>query len=316
MTKPLASVSVRDFQSIPDAQVELGSFTVLVGPSSSGKSAFLRAVRACVRNTFSPANVRTGAKKSEVTLTFSDGVKVTIERGKSLSSYTLGSESFTKSARSVPPEVEAALSFPLLGGVDSTFSFQFDRPFLLAETGSVVGQVVGSLTNASLLASAVREANRRRQEAVITQRLREGDLVSLGARLETYRDLPQELSRVESLEASLARVEELDGRREAIQRQVQSYRREEQSSSAPPTPPVDLSEALSAVESQVALRSSIIRLLTDLRTEIRAVRTAKEAVEKSQKSVQESESAVADRLRAWGECPTCGQAIPQVEHVH
>lgn len=40
------SIRVQGFQSLYDVSLDLGGFTVIVGPSSSGKSAFIRSVKA------------------------------------------------------------------------------------------------------------------------------------------------------------------------------------------------------------------------------------------------------------------------------
>lgn len=42
MTQPLSSIRVKNFRSLGDAEVDLGPFTVLVGPNGSGKTNLLR----------------------------------------------------------------------------------------------------------------------------------------------------------------------------------------------------------------------------------------------------------------------------------
>lgn len=156
----LKRISVKNFQSIPEADVEIGSFTVFTGPSSSGKSAFMRAAAALARNDFTPTQVRQGTRTTTVSMEFEDHT-VAAERGKSKSTYMLDDEKFTKAGRAVPEQVQEALRMPLVGGVEATFSTQFDKPFLIAEPGALAATVLGSLTNVSVLHSAIKEAIRR-----------------------------------------------------------------------------------------------------------------------------------------------------------
>src|SRR5690242_17213241 len=95
---------VTNFQSIAAADITLGQFTVIVGPSNSGKSALLRALRAVVRNVNSPSAVRAGQSMFTCQIDFDQseytGKTVTIERGKSQSTYRVitaqGEDVFTK----------------------------------------------------------------------------------------------------------------------------------------------------------------------------------------------------------------------------
>lgn len=161
---PLHRIDVKDFQSIASASVELGlregggGITTIVGPSSTGKSALLRAMRMLARNGAS-IPVRAGAKVTQVGVVVDDKT-VTIERGPGKSTYAIGDEVYSKAGVTVPEEVAAALRLRA-DTPDPHFSFQFDRPYLLAETGSVVSELLGKLTTANVLRSAVREGARR-----------------------------------------------------------------------------------------------------------------------------------------------------------
>ena len=122
----IENISVQDFQSIEFGKVDLGKFTVFTGPSSSGKSAFLRALHGLTRNSFNPSQVRLG--QSVTTVSDVDGRKVEAVRGKSKSTYKLDDEEYTKAGRAVPEDVEAVLSMPLVADLESSFATQFDKP--------------------------------------------------------------------------------------------------------------------------------------------------------------------------------------------
>jgi DNA repair ATPase RecN len=212
VTDYVDQLKVSNFQSIASADVTLDGFTVLEGPSNSGKSAFLRATRAVVRNVNNPSVVRQGTKSLSVEAVF--GLQhVMVERGKSLSTYRMVAEDdgieemFTKSGTQVPTDVAEVLRMPLIAGTDANFSFQFDKPFLLSETGSTVAAVLGTLTNVALLYEAVREANRRRTEASSVLKVRDRDIATLTERLETFADLPEEYALLQEVSAQLEELQ-------------------------------------------------------------------------------------------------------------
>lgn len=181
----LDKIEVVDFQSIASGEVELGKFTVFTGPSSSGKSAFLRATHGIARNSFVPAQVRQGAKECRVRLSV-DGHEVESIRGKSKSSYRLDGEDFSKVGRTVPPEVEEVLKVGEVADLETTFSTQFDKPFLIDEPGSVAARVLGSLTNVSVLHDGLRETNRRSLSLRGLLKTRRSDLEDKEKELEEY----------------------------------------------------------------------------------------------------------------------------------
>ena len=169
----IESVLIKDFQSIEDVEIEFApGFNVLVGPSNSGKSAVLRALRGAIRNEIAPSFVRNGTRKATIFIDFGDH-SVSAERGKSLSTYHLDTQEFTKCGKDVPHPILDVLQMNLVNDQDLHFQFQFDSPFLLSTSGSTIAQVIGTLTNVTLLFHAVQEANRRylRASSELTIRL-------------------------------------------------------------------------------------------------------------------------------------------------
>lgn len=180
----LAKVVVNDFQSVEKAELELGQITTIVGPSSTGKSALLRALNLLFRNSSSvPVRAQSKSKTTNVLANF-NGTDVSVERGKSLSNYTLGEEKYTKSGVKVPEEVSKFLNLYSVSP-DLHFAFQFDKPYLLDETGSTVSSVLGALTQASVLRGAAKEGNRRALEARRLVTTRTDDVAGIEAQLET-----------------------------------------------------------------------------------------------------------------------------------
>ena len=206
----IENISVQDFQSIEFGKVDLGKFTVFTGPSSSGKSAFLRALHGLTRNSFNPSQVRLGQSVTTVSAIV-DGRKVEAVRGKSKSTYKLDDEEYTKAGRAVPEDVEAVLSMPLVADLESSFATQFDKPYLIADPGSTGAKVLGTLTNVSVLHDGMREANRRKLSINAEIKVRKADLEKDNEEVEQYADLT-------SLEESISKAEDALIRIQYIQR--------------------------------------------------------------------------------------------------
>ena len=202
----IENISVQDFQSIESGKVDLGKFTVFTGPSSSGKSAFLRALHGLTRNSFNPSQVRLGQSVTTVSATV-DGRKVEAVRGKSKSTYKLDEEEYTKAGRAVPEDVETVLSMPLVADLESSFATQFDKPYLIADPGSTGAKVLGTLTNVSVLHDGMREANRRKLSINAEIKVRKADLEADNAEVEQYLDLPILEESISKAEDALIRIQ-------------------------------------------------------------------------------------------------------------
>lgn len=311
----LKSVRVRNFQSIEDISTDFAKFTVLVGPSSSGKSAFLRGIKTCLRNSFVPSNVRSGTTKSIVDVQFTDGIDVSIERGKSLSTYRLGSqaEAFTKSARTIPDDVAKALKVPLISDVDLTFSFQFDKPFLVSESGFTAAQVIGSLTNVSLLHAAIRETNRRVQESSSLLKVRQSDLVSLTDTLQSFRDLPEMKTRLEQAQLRFDAVRPLESRMAALKSSLEAVRNAETALAR--LKPVQVPQvSIKSLDDQSKRLSRLTNLISVLDSTQSVISQKSNAVFKLEEEILSLENAYNYRLEALGTCPLCGQEVTHAGH--
>lgn len=163
----IAQVNLVGFQSLERLGLDLDRLTVISGPSGSGKSAFVRALRAALGNTRGTFFIREGASETQVSLVFLDGVGSTADplaeeltyvkrlSGKSGTvEYLIGSESHT-AVGSGPVEavLEQTRIDPDLQVVD-----QFAPPYLLASSPSEVARAFGALTRADVIQAAVTKA--------------------------------------------------------------------------------------------------------------------------------------------------------------
>ena len=313
-------LKVANFQSLAEADIELGGLTVIVGPSNSGKSALLRALKAVVRNVNSPSAVRVGKTTFTSEIEFS-GNAVAIERGKSQSTYRTwkpdGSEDvYTKSGRSVPEEVQTLLGLPDPDGPDLTFSSQIDPPFLLSETGTTAAKMLGDLTNVSKLHAAAKEANRRRLEASRLAEVRKKDFAAVSERMHTefsdlrehaaaLRDARDRLDAVsasvleaEKVEALLSDLHLLDSAEEDLRTRLGEL-----------PEPADIEALAEKAGELMGMRHALIDLISDFSkcadVEERLAAEAQAAAEAEEKLGEEYHALLVEA----GTCPTCNQKV-------
>lgn len=219
----LQSLAVKNFQSLSDISLTLAPFTVIVGPSSSGKSALVRSLHALTHNRRGTDFISTGERTATITATTERGT-VSLTRAtapgdanayvivpdyspEDIGIVTDGSpesaqpqtQRFTKLGGSVPEEVTQ-----FLGIVPNSESFaaQHDKPYLLDESASAVASTLGALTNVNVVFEAAREANRQKTGHSSTLRTRATDLDAIRQRIPEYQALSAQT-------AAITRAEEL-----------------------------------------------------------------------------------------------------------
>lgn len=156
---PLKTIRVQDFQVHEDTTLELGGLVILTGPGDAGKSAILRAMRATFLNEGHDEDIRHGAKKAIVTLTFGDGIVIEWwkEQGKGGCYRAFGKE-YTKTGGEVPEEIATYLGIGQIVVGDDTLtpqlSDQHDAPFIIHETGSKRARILGKATRLDVVVTA------------------------------------------------------------------------------------------------------------------------------------------------------------------
>ena len=211
----LSKIEVNDFQSIEKTSLEFkerpsgGSITTIVGASSAGKSALLRAANLWARNS-SSVPVRIQSKKN-ATVKISGVVgehTVSVERGKSLSTYKIDDTTYSKAGTVAPEAVQKTLNL-FSSSPELHFAFQFDPPYLLSETGTTISSVLGYLTQASVLRDAMKEGNRRSLAAKRLVSTRREDVQRISTQIEVdYSNLDKESKTLESTGALLQTLNE------------------------------------------------------------------------------------------------------------
>lgn len=310
----IESIKATNFQSLQNVELDFGKLTVIVGASSSGKSALTRAMKAVTSNSLDSDNITKGSKYAAVSLK-TENATVTIERETGGSSaYKVakpGSEesSYLKLNRQVPTEVTEVLGIsPSTKEVESiNFAGQFDAPYLLRDGASAVARILGELTNVSTIFAAVREASRLAKNASGLVNLRKKDQAKFLDQIANYGNVSAQARAVTSaehklvdamkLEAELTRLRELTTLAESASASLSAIK---EISELPDT------SALLIAQSR----------LNSFKTTLRDAVVARQQIAKQDTSIEQAESAILsaeqelhNTLAAAGKCPTCNQEI-------
>jgi DNA repair ATPase RecN len=312
----LTRIDIADFQSLRKATIPVGRLSVVTGPSNSGKSALRRAAELVARNARGTGYIRRGASRCAVVLTFAEAgreYRVAIRRTATgrggdmhrISADGAGPQEYTKLGGQVPEDVARLLR---LGPLN--FFGQHDGPYLLGSSGTEVAQVLGDLTNVSLVFRAAQEAGRRRKGF-------DRDIKTAAARLEALRGQEDEfeglddqlaaLGKAEAAaavlaqdEARLARLADLIARLEdAEQAQVQAAK-----ALAAAEPP-----DLTRLDRGLARYKRLGALISELEAAEGAVRRWGGEAGQAAEREAGAHRALHDALAAAGQCPLCGQAV-------
>lgn len=310
----IESLKATNFQSLQDVEVEFGKFTVIVGASSSGKSALTRAMKAVTSNSLNSDNITKGSKHSAVSLK-TENATVTIEReigGSSAYKVTrTGSKesSYLKLNRQVPTEVTEVLGIsPSTQEVSSiNFAGQFDAPYLLKEGSSSVARILGELTNVSTIFAAVREASRRAKNASGIVNLRKKDQSKLLNQIGDYSNVGIQAKAVASAEQKLSETNQLDVKIRKLQELLGTATAASDALSGIKEIP-DLPDTASLLEAQSRLNSfkAVLREVVQARQQIEKQQTS---MDQAQSDILSAEQELHDTLAAAGRCPTCDQEI-------
>lgn len=308
MASVLTDFNIRNFQSLRKVDLSLGKLTVIVGPSSSGKSAVVRALRTLTSNSRGGSFITHGARKTLIQAVLAAGEVVFIREG-SGSSYRLArsgqpQQVHTKLAGGVPEAVSGLL------GLSEALQIagQFDKPFLLDASGGEVARVLGELTNVSVIFEAARESNKRKLNANATLKIRQSDLNVILVKLEEFRELPAQIKKLNEAEDLLAEAKSLNNKVSALSHTISLIEHSEQILNSLPSSSLAVPDltALEEARDRLARFKSLIRSVSAFKNEEFQMRSV---VENETQTVLYLENGMHEILVKAGICPTCRQRI-------
>jgi DNA repair exonuclease SbcCD ATPase subunit len=239
--KRFKALIIENFQSHERTEITFSEgLNVFVGPSDSGKSAILRALRWVLYNQPRGSDfIRTGASRCRVTLTLSDGTQIVRERSSSVNRYLIrdpqGKERvFEGFGSDVPGEVlEAHGMVPLQLDEDRELTVQIGQqlegPFLLSESGGTRAKSIGRISGAHLLDVAQNQT--AKDQRAVSSRIKfvEEAMKRREEELKPYEVLPrlrQQLDRAAALSEEAGRKKELLRRLRELKERWENCRNE------------------------------------------------------------------------------------------
>ncbi len=223
----IETITIRNFQSIQDLTLDLAPLVVIVGPSSSGKSALIRALDTLIQNRRGTSFITHGERVASITatVTSSDPLRsgtLTLTRStqQAPNAYTIlpsdeahplyPKAEFTKLNGETPEPVSQFLGIAP-GTASLVIASQFDKPYLLDASGSEVARTLGSLTNANIILNGARESNRQKIQSAQTLRTRAADLEAITARIPEFKSLAAQRLALERSETLLDNARSIQG---------------------------------------------------------------------------------------------------------
>jgi len=197
------SVRVRDFQSIGDVTIEVNGLTIITGPNNSGKTALIRAIFGAFTNTRGTSFVRSGKDSSKVDLSFSDGHKLSWEKGPKVNRYELDGTTLERVGSGAPEDVKKLGVYPIEAtGADlwPQFAHQFvGQIFLLDKPGSVLAEAIANIDKVGVLNEALRLSQSDRRSAASDLKVRTADTTRFELELQKFDGLDDLASKVRAL---------------------------------------------------------------------------------------------------------------------
>lgn len=210
---------IENFQSHEQTEICFSPhLNVLVGPSDSGKSAILRALRWVLFNTPRGNDfVQTGKKQCKVSLTLSNGTEIVRMRGTSVNRYILRvpeeeEQVFEGFGNTIPQEIVDAYQIrPItLDQRDIVIHYgsQLESPFLLFESPGNKAKIVGRVSGAHLIDVALKNAGVDRHAVLQETRYLAQQEEHWLERLAPYQELDQVETKLISAEVAFHKAEQ------------------------------------------------------------------------------------------------------------
>lgn len=229
----ITAISIEGFQSHVDSALNLCSgLNVITGPSDSGKTAVIRAVRWLAFNEpQGEAFVNEAIGEAIVKLTLDSGQMITKRRRKGKTSYLLQineeDEGSLYEKSEVPEEVKSWLQIEKqhFGDFEAAlnFSFQLDPPFLISETASAGAKVMGKLAGTESVDLAIKGISKDTYGARQERTNAEKDIERIAGSMLAYSHIDDAKEAVDLAEMLLEQIEASNTKCEGLKDNRNNY---------------------------------------------------------------------------------------------
>ncbi|KMQ17884.1 AAA family ATPase [Bacillus mycoides] len=234
MLANINEIFVEGFQSHTNSHFNLGNgLNVITGPSDSGKTSIIRAVRWVAFNEpQGEAFVNESVGHATVAIHLDSGITISKHRRKGKTSYRIqtdpGDEGSVFEKSEVPEEVKQLLGITKQTFGDFVtvlnFAFQLEAPFLISETPSSGAKVLGKLAGTEAVDLAVKSVSKDTYAARQERLLAEKEIERLAGNLLEYLDVDDKVQQLKTAESLMEHVEELYKKKEVLlQLQTQQH---------------------------------------------------------------------------------------------
>lgn len=219
-------VAIRNYRSIVKADLKLGRITIVIGPSDTGKSNLVRALRDWSYNCTSKTMITKGKTTARIAVAIGDATKVIFERclrgtKRGSARYVVRDgethevQSYEKIGRTVPHEVTAITGvFPVT--IDDLalriqVAEQAEPWFLLSNppwTAGQVSRVVGKISGLDALIAANRDLINRRTTFEREEKRSVRAAQDLEVELKQFDTVAKQRSLMATAEGTMERVQE------------------------------------------------------------------------------------------------------------
>jgi DNA repair ATPase RecN len=186
----MLQVSIKNFQSIEEAEIEVNGFTVIVGKSNQGKSAVCRAIAGSLYGISGTGFVSEGAQYSEVE-TRTPEHSIQWKKGTKTNQFIIDGKLFDKVGRELPKEIqEFGFREVVVDNkvINVQYSDQFNPIFLLNDSGSgsTLATLLTEVTRLGRINKAMTLCSRDLKRAASTLQVKTEELANATSSLESF----------------------------------------------------------------------------------------------------------------------------------
>ncbi len=217
----IKNITIENFQSHSYTSLDLDkNVNVIIGPSDSGKTAVIRALKWVFFNEPSGTDIiKKGESEAKVTVNLSNDFTIVRGRGKSKNYYEIISpngdlERYEGFGVNVPEEVLEISGIDKIDlGNNNKLSLnlaeQLESPFLITDSPSVKANAVGKLAGVDKIDKALNKLSKDIYEVNFEKRSLEKELDNQKKLLEEFSFLKEEKEKIDRLQIIFNRTEEL-----------------------------------------------------------------------------------------------------------
>ncbi|ADL12987.1 AAA family ATPase [Acetohalobium arabaticum] len=217
----IEEIRIENFQSHKDTVLKLADgLNLITGPSDSGKTAVIRALRWVLYNEpLGDDFIRVGARRCRVGILLTNGYRVIRERSKKENRYLVvepdgSQEIYTGFGTKVPAEVKdlhQMAKVALDNDLETTLNldYQLIGPFLLNDSGSTKAKAIGQLTGVHVIDAAIKDIARDLRRTKDSMKQETSEVERINEKLLDYQDLPQLKEEINKESKLLSEIKEV-----------------------------------------------------------------------------------------------------------